>query len=65
MEERVNERRNYRISDFTRIFRIGRSKVYLEIKAGRLKAFKVGRATLISKEAAERWQISVEQGCVR
>jgi excisionase family DNA binding protein len=52
------ERRNYRISEFSQVYGIGRTKTYQEIKAGRLGTFKVGRITLISREAAEMWQAS-------
>ena len=50
------EKRNFRINEFTQIYGISRSKAYLEIGAGRLRSFKVGKITLISKEAAEAWQ---------
>lgn len=55
-----NEKRNYRISDFVKIYGIGRTKTYEEINSGRLKAFKVGSITLISKESAEQWQSLME-----
>ena len=34
---------------------IGRTKAYQEIAAGRLRAVKVGRRTLITHDAAEAW----------
>lgn len=52
--------RNFRVGDFCRAYRIGRRKVYLEIQSGRLKTFKVGKITLISREAAEQWQAGYE-----
>lgn len=55
------EKRNFRIAEFAKAYRIGISKTYMEIKAGRLRCFKVGRSTLISREAAEAWQSSYEK----
>lgn len=49
-------KRNFRIDEFTKIYGIGRTKVYMEIRAGRLKIIKVGKITLISRESAEAWQ---------
>ncbi|MFU0505848.1 helix-turn-helix domain-containing protein [Pseudaminobacter sp. NGMCC 1.201702] len=43
------------IPDFARRFGVGRSKVYLEIQAGRLKPRKVGTRTIIPVEEARRW----------
>lgn len=51
-----SQKRNYRIGEFAKIYGIGRTKIYQEIKSGRLKPFKCGRITLISKESAESWQ---------
>ncbi len=47
---------NFRISEAEDALGICRSKIYQEIKAGRLKIFKVGRATLISVESLRAWQ---------
>lgn len=41
----------YRLCDLP----IGKSKAYQEIRAGRLRALKCGRATLISAADYERW----------
>ena len=41
----------YRLSDLP----IGKSKAYEEIRSGRLRALKCGRATLISAADYERW----------
>jgi excisionase family DNA binding protein len=49
----------YTISDFIETFRLGRTKVYAEIKAGRLKARKVGKRTLVLKTDAEAWLSSL------
>jgi len=55
----------YDIKSFCRAYNISRSFAYLEIQAGRLKRFKAGRKTLISREAAEAWRCSLEQGTQR
>ena len=49
------------IPEFTKRNSVGRSKVYAEIKSGRLKAVKVGRRTLISFEAETEWRNSCPQ----
>ena len=41
------------IPEYCKAYRVGRSTVYEEIRAGRLKIFKVGKLTRISVEAAE------------
>jgi excisionase family DNA binding protein len=40
---------------FCQIFGIGRTKVYQEIREGRLTARKSGARTIISSDDAERW----------
>lgn len=51
----------YDIKSFCKAYSVSRSFVYLEIKAGRLKPFKAGRRTLISRQAAERWQRTLQE----
>ena len=46
----------YTILEFCRDFGIGRSFAYDEIKAGRLRTFKVGAATRIAGEDAMAWR---------
>ena len=46
----------YTLPEFCRDFGIGRSFAYDEIKAGRLRAFKVGAATRIAGEDALAWR---------
>jgi hypothetical protein len=43
------------ISGFCEIYDIGRTKAYEEINAGRLKARKAGRRTIIAADDAEDW----------
>ena len=51
----------YDLASFCKAYSISRSFAYLEIKAGRLKSFKAGRKTLISREAAEAWRRELEE----
>lgn len=55
-------KRTYRIDEFTKIYGIGRTKAYMEIKAGRLKIIKVGKTTLIHHDDAEAWLKSYQGG---
>jgi excisionase family DNA binding protein len=43
------------IAEFATVTGVSRSKLYEEIKAGRLKIAKVGRRTLVSGEAGLAW----------
>lgn len=54
------ERRTYRVKEFCEAFRISRATIYHEINSGRLQMFKVGRRTLISAAAAEKWVQGLE-----
>jgi excisionase family DNA binding protein len=49
----------FTIAGFCTAFGIGRSATYEELKAGRLRAVKAGRRTLISLEAAREWAASL------
>jgi hypothetical protein len=59
ISEREGQRRAWQramsIRAFCEIFDIGRTSVYGEIKAGRLKVRKAGRRTLIGDDDAEEW----------
>jgi len=50
----------YDVQSFAKAYGISRAQVYDEIKLGRLRIFKVGRRTLISREAALSWQRGLE-----
>jgi excisionase family DNA binding protein len=52
---RDNPRLAYRVEEFGAAAGVGRSTVYEEISAGRLKAVKCGSRTLIPADAAEAW----------
>ena len=43
------------IKDFLRWFRIGRTSFYQEVKSGRLKIVKFGKATRICRTDADAW----------
>lgn len=45
----------YGIADAVQVTSVGRSKIYEEIKAGRLKTFKVGTRTLILDTDLRSW----------
>jgi excisionase family DNA binding protein len=45
----------YSVENFGQVFNIGRSMIYEEIRAGRLKARKAGARTLITHEDAMAW----------
>ena len=51
----------YSVNRFCQQFSIGRTKLYEEIKNGRLKAIKCGARTLIRAEDAEAWLNSLEK----
>jgi excisionase family DNA binding protein len=53
--ERRARQRAFSIREFEQAFRLGRTKIYEEIKAGRLRARKVGKRTIITDEDAEEW----------
>ncbi len=54
-------RKAFDIPEFCEAYRVGRSTAYEEIRAGRLKIFKVGKLTRISDEAAENWRRQREE----
>jgi Helix-turn-helix domain len=43
------------LQDFCETYSIGRTKAYEEINAGRLRARKAGRRTIITADDAEDW----------
>ena len=45
----------FTLSEFITRYSTSRATVYREMNAGRLKATKLGRRTLIAKAEAERW----------
>ncbi len=57
----VIARKAFDILEFCEAYRVGRSTAYEEIRAGRLKIFKVGKLTRISVEAGENWRRQREE----
>ncbi len=53
------ERRSWTVGEFCLANRFGRNTFYNEVHAGRLKVFKIGRRTYVSREAAEDWALLV------
>ena len=51
----THSRRAFSIREFCRQYSVGRTNAYQEIAAGRLRAVKVGRRTLITHDDAEAW----------
>lgn len=45
----------YQLAGFCRAYGVSRSKAHLEIKAGRLKARKMGTRVIITVEDADAW----------
>jgi hypothetical protein len=53
--QRRERQRAMSIGGFCKGYGIGRTKAYEEINAGRLKARKAGRRTIITSDDAEDW----------
>jgi excisionase family DNA binding protein len=51
----------YSIEETARITSVGRTAVYEEIKAGRLRACKVGRRTVVIADDIRQWLASLPQ----
>jgi excisionase family DNA binding protein len=49
------------LKDFCDAYRLCREKAYQEIRAGRLRAVKLGRKTLILRADAEGWAASLPE----
>jgi hypothetical protein len=52
----IEVRPSYRLVEFCKAFGVGRCLAYLEIAAGRLKVFKVGKLTMVAGEDALSWR---------
>ena len=50
----------FTIPELMAAYKIGRTKIYDEIAAGRLRTYKIGRATRASVQAAAEWQRNLE-----
>ena len=54
-QQSPSQRRAISIEDFGERYGLGRTKTFEEIRAGRLRARKIGRRTLIAEDDAEEW----------
>ena len=52
------------ISDFSRLFGVGRTMVYQLVGAGELRAVKAGRRTLIDVESASAWAANLPPAAI-
>jgi len=53
--KRRARQRAFSIGEFSQAYGVGRTKIYEEIKSGRLRARKVGKRTVIIDDDAEAW----------
>jgi excisionase family DNA binding protein len=53
--QRRARQRAFSIVEFSRVYGLGRTKVYEELKSGRLRGRKIGQRTLIAEDDAEDW----------
>ena len=53
--QRRARQRAFSIRQFSEIYAIGRTKIYEELKSGRLRGRKIGRHTIILEDDAEEW----------
>ncbi|MFZ2081327.1 MAG: helix-turn-helix domain-containing protein [Xanthobacteraceae bacterium] len=49
------EKRAFSIAEFCRRYGVGRTKAYEELRQGRLRARKIGRRTIVTKDDADDW----------
>jgi hypothetical protein len=54
-QQSPSQRRGMSIEDFSKTYGPGRTKTFEEIRAGRLRAKKIGRRTIIAEDDAEEW----------
>jgi excisionase family DNA binding protein len=55
MEKKMNLTRTMSIKEFCNEYRVGTTRLYEEVKHGRIRLRKLGRKSLISRDEAERW----------
>lgn len=61
----VESLRALSIEQFASLYNVGRTRVFEEIKAGRLLTYTVGRRRYISIGAAEQWQRRLELEAIK
>ncbi len=57
-------RLNWRVNEFCDAFRMGRTKFYSLVAAGKIRTIKCGSTTLITGTEAQRFQSAMEAGDV-
>jgi len=50
------------VAEFKETYRVSHSTFYRQVAEGRLRTIKIGRATRISQEEAERWASELPDG---
>lgn len=60
IESNLGEKLAYSAEQFASAYGVGRTNVFEEIAAGRLKTYRVGRRRYISARAAQEWQMLME-----
>ena len=53
--QRPAHQRAMSITSFSESYAIGRTKIYEELRSGRLRGRKIGKRTVISQDDAETW----------
>jgi excisionase family DNA binding protein len=53
--QRRARQRALSIRQFSEIYNVGRTKIYEELKSGRLRGRKIGKHTVIAEDDAEDW----------
>jgi len=57
-------RLNWRVAEFCDAFKMGRTKFYGLVAAGKIRTIKCGSTTLITEAEAQRFQSALEAGGV-
>jgi hypothetical protein len=53
--QRRARQRAFSIQEFSQVYCLGRTKIYEELKSGRLRGRKIGKRTIITEDDAEEW----------
>jgi excisionase family DNA binding protein len=61
MQQDVSGKLAYSIAELPGIVSLGRSHIYQEIRAGRLRTVKAGRRTLVLADDLRAWLLSMAQ----
>ncbi len=59
MQQSTNGKLAYSIAELPELISLGRSQIYEEIRAGRLRTVKSGRRTLVLAEDLRSWLLSL------